>query len=228
MSKGEQGKTFHYLKQFQLTTDTIQQITSAEAVAQADAAYNYKLREKKIIRLKEGKKNMHSLIILILSVGITMTTIFLLIIVYYKQKRALLRYKLERYKALVLQENERKKHENDTGKEIEDYDIYKNIVYLINNPVSNRRLRTEDWEELRKAINEVSPDFDQKLSELCKMSEKDYRLCLLLKVGISLSDIKEFINLTSSGVCSARNKLYGRAFGEKKHPEEWDKIISSL
>lgn len=56
MSKGEQGKTFHYLKQFQLTTDTIQQITSAEAVAQADAAYNYKLREKKIIRLKEGKR----------------------------------------------------------------------------------------------------------------------------------------------------------------------------
>lgn len=228
MSKGEQGKTFHYLKQFQMTTDTIQQITSAEAVAQADAAYNYKLREKEIIRLKEGKKNMHSLIILILAVGITMTTIFLLIIVYYKQKRALLRYKLERYKALVLQENERKKHENDTGKEIEDYDIYKNIVYLINNPVSNRRLRTEDWEELRKAINEVSPDFDQKLSELCKMSEKDYRLCLLLKVGISLSDIKEFINLTSSGVCSARNKLYNRAFGEKKHPEEWDKIIRSL
>ena len=171
---------------------------------------------------------MHILIILILAVGITMTTIFLLIIIYYKQKIALLRYKLERYKALVLQENERKKHENDTGKEIEDYDIYKNIVYLINNPVSNRRLRTEDWEELRKAINEVSPDFDQKLSELCKMSEKDYRLCLLLKVGISLSDIKEFINLTSSGVCSARNKLYGRAFGEKKHPEEWDKIIRSL
>lgn len=94
--------------------------------------------------------------------------------------------------------------------------------------MSNKRLRSEDWEKLRKAVNEVSPDFDQKLSELCKMSEKDYRICLLLKVGISLSDIKEFVNLTSSGVCSARNKLYGRAFGEKKHPEEWDKIIRSL
>ncbi len=228
MYKGEQGKTFHYLKQFQLTTDTIQQITSAEAVAQADAAYNYKLREKEAQKLKAEKENTERLVIISLSIGTIAITILLAIIIHYRHKRVLLRYKLEKYKALVSQANERTKRERSTGKEIEDYEIYKNIVSLINNPMSNKRLRSEDWEKLRKAVNEVSPDFDQRLGKLCKISEKDYHLCLLLKVGISLSDIKDIINLTRSGVSSARNKLYTRAFGEKKHPEEWDKIIRSL
>ena len=114
-------------------------------------------------------------------------------------------------------------------KDISDYEIYKVILQIVNNPSSKKRILSKDeWSLLRDAVNEVSPDFDKKLSELCKMSEKDYHLCLLLKTGIPLSDIKKIVALSSSGVNSARNKLYIRAFGEKKHPEEWDKIIRSL
>lgn len=63
------------------------------------------------------------------------------------------------------------------------------------------------------------------------MSLKDYRFCLLLKSGLSLSDIGNFMNLSSSGVNSTRRRLYKRAFGEfgtVTSAKDWDDVISSL
>ena len=229
MARNDVDKTLLYLKQFESTTDSILQITSADAIAQADASYNYKLREKENARLKAEKTDMRNLIIIILSVSVIMIILLSAFVIHSRQRRVLLRYKLEKYKALMLRENEKTPEIDKNDKDISDYEIYKVILQIVNNPSSKKRILSKDeWSLLRDAVNEVSPDFDKKLSELCKMSEKDYHLCLLLKTGIPLSDIKEIVALSSSGVNSARNKLYIRAFGEKKHPEEWDKIIRSL
>jgi len=111
---------------------------------------------------------------------------------------------------------------------IEDYEIWKRIRYIINNPNEKKRLTDDEWLKLDKAINMVYPNFSKKLSALCKMSLNDYHLCLLQKAKLPLSDIGELTNLSPSGVSSVRRKLYKRAFGSCISTKEWDDLISSL
>jgi len=60
------------------------------------------------------------------------------------------------------------------------------------------------------------------------MSEQDYRLCLLLKVGVNPTDISKLLYKSKTGISSIRRKLYSRAFGKKGESAAWDEVIASL
>lgn len=79
-----------------------------------------------------------------------------------------------------------------------------------------------------EAVNAVYPGFDSKLADLCKMSTADYRLCLLVKIEMSPSAMAQILVKTSSGITSARAKLFKRAFGTSGGAADWDGVIRSL
>ena len=111
---------------------------------------------------------------------------------------------------------------------IEARPIYALIRQRLNSPNGRKRLSEDEWRQLAEAVNAVYPGFDSKLAELCKMSTADYRLCLLVKIEMSPSAMAQILVKTSSGITSARAKLFKRAFGTNGGAADWDGVIRSL
>ena len=69
----------------------------------------------------------------------------------------------------------------------------------------------------------------QLINENCRVSEHEYRVCMLIKLGIPLSCIAEITNKSRRAISLTRRRLYERAFGKEKNAAEcWDKFILSL
>lgn len=191
----------------------------------ADAQKEY-LLEKANKRLQAENKSK-GFTIMVLSLACAVAVVIIVILLFYIIEKR----KVCEYKAGVCDLADEAKVENLSVEEhtdIETTDIYKQIQRAINSPKSKMRLTDEEWDELSKVVNTAYPDFDRKLSDLCKMSLQDYRVCLLLKVGIPLSVIADFASLTKSGVTSLRAKLYKRAFHTVGSAAQWDEAIRSL
>ena len=47
-------------------------------------------------------------------------------------------------------------------------------------------------------------------------------------MGISLTNIAHFVNLSKEAITASRRRMYIKAFNKKGKPSDWDKIIDSL
>lgn len=225
--KDAQRAIFHFSSSKTLL-DSIQEMNASEAIAKMNALYNYERVEKEKLRIKAENNRRESFLVILISTCLIIIISLSYIIVNNRQRKRILKYKIEKYRLMIARQHESPDMQDTSCPDITESDIYRRIRRMLNSPDKNKRMTDEDWDMLKTAVNCSHPGFDEKLSDLCKMSLSDYRICLLLKAGIQLKDIAHLACLSASGVTSVRSKLYQRAFGEKKSAEEWDKIILSL
>lgn len=90
------------------------------------------------------------------------------------------------------------------------------------------KLSEEKWEELRKLVNAVYWDFDKNLNAFYDVNLQEYRICLLIKIGISPTNIAHFMNLSKEAITASRRRMYMKAFKSKGTPSDWDNIIRTL
>jgi len=221
-SKGDINNALYNFMLCEHYFDSLQRVIATEKIAQMDALFNHEQQEKENLSLKIESKKKDLKYTVIIFTAILIIIILLTIILYNRFKNKIQKYKFEKFNPLI-QHTQKEKEEK-----INESYIYKHIKSLINNPNAKKRLTDDEWEQLRITINDIYKGFDDKLSELCKMSTLDYRVCLLLKIKIPLTNIAELMNKTNVGISSIRTKLYQRAFGEKKGTKAWDDIIASL
>ena len=86
----------------------------------------------------------------------------------------------------------------------------------------------KDWLVLSTEVNNRYPKFKERILELCKISELEYHVCLLLKIGIKAKDISVLVSKSKSSVSAIRRRLYFKAFNKDVPPEAWDEFIRSL
>ncbi len=208
--------------------DSIQEMNASEAIAKMNALYNYERIEKENLRIKAENSKRESFLAILISTCLVVIIFLSYIIINNRQRKRILKYKIEKYRLMIARQHESPDMQETSSPDMTQSDIYRHIRRMLNSPDKNKRMTDEEWNMLKAAVNISYPGFDEKLSDLCKMSLPDYRICLLLKTGIQLKDIAKLASLSPSGVTSVRSKLYQRAFGEKKSAEEWDKIILSL
>lgn len=114
---------------------------------------------------------------------------------------------------------------------LENSDIRTKIFTLLNDNTTvnfGKKLTAEDWQLLDEEINSHYPEFKERISELCKISDSEYKVCLLLKIGVSPKDIATLTIKTKSAISVMRKRLYTKAFGNDATPEMWDEFIRSL
>ena len=109
----------------------------------------------------------------------------------------------------------------------ESSSIYKRLQVLIYDKY-DKVPTDEEWDALDQTVNEIWPDFTQKLSELCKMSLQEQRVCMLLKMGISPSGIAKLTARTKQSITAVRTRLYSKTFGQAGMAKDWDEFIESL
>lgn len=90
-------------------------------------------------------------------------------------------------------------------------------------------ITAEDWQELSAIVNQEYKGFTTRLSEVCgKMSELEYRVCLLIKADTDLNKMAEILIKAQPTISTTRSRLYQKAFGKKGHSKDWDAVIKSL
>lgn len=111
---------------------------------------------------------------------------------------------------------------------IRDSNVYCRILRLTNEG-SPQTITDEDWQELSSIINQEYKGFTQRLLELCgKMSELEYRVCLLIKADTDLNKVAEILIKAQPTISTTRSRLYQKAFGKKGSAKDWDAVIKAL
>ena len=89
-------------------------------------------------------------------------------------------------------------------------------------------LKSNDWENIKNLVNSYFPDFELQLHNLCKISETEYNICLLIKCGFSPTEISLLTNMSKSGLGNLRKRLLKKALKTDGSATDWDKFIVSL
>lgn len=216
------------LTNYKKMTDSIQGIRTTEIINQKHDLYEYRLREHEINRLKLKNKEQNTMIAILATISSIALLAFAFSIIYVKQRRNSQQLKLEKFQMPKKNGPEIESQRTSKEETMHSEEIYKNIMLMVNNPNAKKKINEEMWAALSQAVNRIYPGFDEKLYGLCKMSEFDYRICLLIKIRLSPSSIAAIANLSTSGVSTLRSKLFMRAFNRKGRPSDWDDVIASL
>ena len=144
---------------------------------------------------------------------------------------AALKAKEEQLNNLNMMAEIRTKNRELAAAGLENSDIRTKIFTLLNDNTTvdfGKKLTAEDWQLLDEEVNSHYPEFKERISELCKISDSEYKVCLLLKIGVSPKDIATLTIKTKSAISVMRKRLYTKTFGNNATPEMWDEFIRSL
>lgn len=123
-----------------------------------------------------------------------------------------------------LSESEKSRHK-DLEEEFFASEYYINLMKQLNNTI---QLDNNTWQTIDKKVNESFPKFSSTLFSLCKLSEIEYRTCLLIKLQLPPSAIAAVLCKERSAISNIRTRLYKKIFGKKGTAKEWDDFIYKL
>lgn len=213
------------VKLSQCYADTILSNMAIEQTARMKAAYNYSQKEKENLKLREDAKLGRTKLACVLISSLLVILLLISYIRHIKNKAAIMSMRHDLFLGLKHKKESERTYEEKIAM-ISRKASYKRVVAIAANP--SRKMEQDDWNRLAMDINKVWPGFDDGLKKLCDMSTVQYRLCLLVMVKISPTDMATLLNRSKSTITSIRSRLYKKAFGEDKRPEDWDDVIRSI
>lgn len=257
--------------------DTIESFVQTRGVQQVNAIYNYELREREAMRLKDEVGHVRRILLWTIATAAVVAVIVSLYAKYMSLKRRQLRARIraveqirdEQFKrsreyaneslARIHElesrvydagcENERLKSELEERKR--DYELssrsaslelerrttaetrffnsgfYIGLRAMLDSP-DTIHLSADDWTRINQYVNETYPRFENTLRGAMGLSEHEYRITLLIKIGMQPIEIARFVNRSKEAVSSTRRRLYERLFGRKGTGKDWDKFVDTL
>lgn len=126
-----------------------------------------------------------------------------------------------------LKEDEEKAHseEDSQRSNLLDTDMYRRLAAKVK---QQRVLSDGEWDELDAEINTIVVSFRKQLYDIYKMSEQEYRICMLIRLGMSNTEISILIGRGKSTASVARKRLYKKFFGKDGQATDFDTFINSL
>ena len=227
-SKNISDSSIIYAARYKDLTDSINQTNAVEQVARMNAMYNYQLREKENLHLKNVTQAQSYLIIIITLITISVIGFSIVLFLYSRQRKKKYELKIEKYQNIINDYKNNQEKEILKIKTINDYDIVKYIHNALINPDGPNRMSNKHWEQLSDAVNEVYPNFNSRLNDLCRMNQFTTRICHLIKIGVSPKDMAILTNHSTSAITSVRKRLYEKAFNKKGTPSDWDEIVRAI
>ena len=144
-------------------------------------------------------------------------------------ENSMLRLELEEQKARLDYANTIAMIENEKREQAETVifgsDVYLRMKSLL---AQGHSMNDHDFVELNQVVNSVYTNFTERLYSLCKLSNHEFRVCLLVKVRVQPKDIATLTAHSKEGIATTRSRLYQKVFGKKGSSKEWDDFVLSL
>lgn len=102
-----------------------------------------------------------------------------------------------------------------------DSSIYKKIKFIEVHPKKN--MSEEDWKELADTVEKAIPNFIPRLKN--KLSDKDYQICLLIRLGFSASLIARLLDLSVAAISKSRKTMLKKICGKIGKPKDFDEYV---
>lgn len=100
---------------------------------------------------------------------------------------------------------------------------------MIRRNVRNEKpLKDKEWQEIEAKVAEKMPGFRERLNEVYQFSEQEYRICILIKMGVSPSEISTLMATSRSNVSQTRQRMQKKVFNGRGSAKDWDRYIMSL
>ena len=107
---------------------------------------------------------------------------------------------------------------------LKDSSIYKKIKFIEVHP--KEKMCEEDWKELADTIEEVIPNFIPVLKN--KLNDKDYQICLLVRLGFSTSLVARLLELSDATISKSRKTMLKKICRKEGKPKEFDEYILQI
>lgn len=205
--------------------DSVNEVTSTEAVAKSQSLYDYSLRAKENYALKE--ENFHKKIITVIAVS---TAVVLALILYlyhvksdYTQKEQT-RQLEELHRALETMKSKNIDQEEPLNK-IKGTSIYGIFVKKLESHIN---LTDEDWHQMDDAINTCFKDFKITLARIYTLKEHEYHICILVKLHFSVAAMSILLHREPSSITMARKRLCKKFFKTEENASKFDRFIESI
>ena len=246
---GNLDKVRYYININRQLTDSVRTENSTATVARINSLYNYGLREKENILLKTA--NIEKNYVMAVSVLISIIVIIFILCLNERNKKKCLEYEQVngRLKELCdsLTENYKKsdKLQKDKISELEaaldqasshnvDLEGVENsqklqVYDIIRNKIANKKtIHESDWCKIEMIIDSVYPNFRNKLYCAYKIDKREYRMCILIKLGLRNSDIAIIMCRTKGAISLSRASMYEKVFKRKGTAKDFDDFIRHL
>lgn len=93
---------------------------------------------------------------------------------------------------------------------------------------NNKVLKDADWKKMENRLLKAHPSFRERLFALYPLSDTEYRICMLIKMEVSPSNIAKLMALSNSAVSQNRLRMQQKVFDGEGTAKDWDKFILSL
>lgn len=211
--------------QFLNYSDSIAKITQTETVSKCQSLYDYTQREKENTKLKNESK-YHKLLLIIL--GLSAFLLLVMFYVYYtknKYTKERQQRQMEELHHLLDKSTLQTLKNKKTLSRLKESHIYTLFLRKIRD---GQNVTQEEWDKLDEVVNDFFIDFKLKLYRICKLSDLEYQICLLLKIELSLADISVVVHREPSSITMSRKRLYKKLFQKDGKAEELDSFIRSI
>ena len=239
----------NYVRRYRLITDSIRSLNATESVAKIHALYNYSLREKENSELRQ--KNKETLYFIVFSALLFVPVVLFLFYLNEKNKKKYVEYKrlsehLEHMYSVSSEEYDMKEqcYENRIRKlelaldeavkepavEEDSVNTKKMRIYgIIRKRIEeHKNVSYKDWIDIDKLMDEVFPDFKEKIYNICNINAREYRICMLVKLGFMNSDIATIMCRTTGTLSSSRATLYKKFFKRNGSAKDFNEFVKRL
>ena len=107
-----------------------------------------------------------------------------------------------------------------------DTDIYKRFEQL---STKGQQPTQEEWEQIEQQIFFCYPGFKDLLSKHgSAINDKEYKTCLLIRIGIKPTNISSMLGVASSCITELRTKMLQKLFGMSGSSKSFDKLLKTI
>ena len=111
-------------------------------------------------------------------------------------------------------------------KKLKGTDIYNRFELL---SVKGQQPTSEDWKQMEQHIFRCFPGFKEFLSKHeVSINEKEYKTCLLVRIGIKPTNIGSMLGVTASYITELRARMLQKLFGMAGSSKLFDKLLKEI
>ena len=113
-----------------------------------------------------------------------------------------------------------------------DTPIVKHFRHLVDHPPKKQQnvpiIKEAEWRSFQLTMEQTYPNLYARLHMHDKVSESDYRMCLLILAGFGPSAIALLMEKRNASVSASRKRMLQKIFGLEGKPEEFDEKLRLL
>lgn len=107
-----------------------------------------------------------------------------------------------------------------------DTDIYKRFEQL---STKGQQPTQEEWEQIEQQVFICYPGFKDLLyKHESAINDKEYKTCLLIRIGIKPTNISSMLGVASSYITELRTKMLQKLFGMSGSSKSFDKLLKTI